>query len=193
MEKRAIIYTRLPNGSESEVLAELRSAVEARSDMVVAELADDARITGRGKYGGWRKLLARLHDADQVVVFSAADLPGKGVQDLLKLLATFRGVTLRLHKEGIDTSSPSGLLSIAEAFRRAKKSQSIKAGQAKALAAGKRIGRPKIPRSVVTGIEGCLVAGGGIRPTARRFRVSPASVVGIKFRMANVAAEAEAA
>jgi hypothetical protein len=48
----------------------------------------------------------RLGEADQVVVGSAGDLPGKKVPDLLKILDQLRdhAVGLYLHREGIDTT-----------------------------------------------------------------------------------------
>jgi hypothetical protein len=57
---------------------------------VVATCLDDAQITGRGKYVGWRKLLTCLDTVDQIVVSNAGDIPGKAVADLLKILATLR-------------------------------------------------------------------------------------------------------
>ncbi len=186
MEKRVIIYARLPDGSEFEVLSDLRQAVEARGDTIIATFVDDALIVGRGKYAGWRKLIAGLGECQQVVVANAGALPGKGVPDLLKLLAIFRrhGVALCLHTEGITTDSDAfALLAIIEAYRSAKLSQAIKAGQARALATGKRIGRPQVPPRIRDQIQACLADGGGVRPTARRFGVSPASVVNLRRAM----------
>jgi DNA invertase Pin-like site-specific DNA recombinase len=108
------------------------------------------------------------------------------VSDLLKIFATFRDhdVSLYLGHEGINTGSAgSALLDIIQAYRRAKLSQAIKTGQAKALAAGKRIGRPTIPKVVVTRIQASLANGGGIRSTARKFNVSPASIINIRRTM----------
>jgi DNA invertase Pin-like site-specific DNA recombinase len=190
--KRVAIYFR-QTGPDTELLADLRQAVEDRGDTVVAAYIDDGRIVGRGKHAGWKALIANLDVVDQVVVAAAGDLPGRTVAELLKILSTFRdhGVGLCLHAEHIDTSSAGfALLEIVEAYRAAKLSEAIKIGQAKALAAGKRIGRPTIPPGVLTGIRACLVGGAGIRPTARRFNISPASVINIRRSMTEVGAEA---
>jgi hypothetical protein len=48
------------------------------------------------------------------------------------------------------------LLEFIAAHRRAKLSQAIRAGQAKALVAGKRINRPKVPRRIRNGIPSAL-------------------------------------
>ena len=70
------------------------------------------------------------------------------MNDLLKILGILRdrGVGLRLHniETGIATFA---VLDIVKEYRRAKLSQAIRNGQAKAVAAGKRIGRPTVPRA----------------------------------------------
>jgi DNA invertase Pin-like site-specific DNA recombinase len=180
--QRIAIYFR-HSGPNMDVLSDLRQAVEVRGDMVVAAFADDGRIVGRGKYAGWNGLLASLEDVDQVAVANAGDLPGRTVNDLLKLLATFRdrGVVLYIVNQRIDTGSAGfALLDLIRAYCAAKLSQAIRAGQARALAAGKHIGRPMIPSRVMRRVVACLADGAGIRPTARRFNVSPASVINIR-------------
>jgi DNA invertase Pin-like site-specific DNA recombinase len=155
--------------------------------MVVSAFQDDAEITGRGKYAGWHLLIASLDTVDRVVVADAGDLPGRSVADLLKILALLRdrGVTLHLHDIETGTMT-SAVLDIIAALRRARLSQNIRAGQAKALAAGKRVGRPIVPGRVQERIRAALAEGGGVRPTARLFNVSPASVINIRRTMAAV-------
>jgi DNA invertase Pin-like site-specific DNA recombinase len=196
MQKRVFIYSRLPlqqTRTKAEVLDALRRAVEDRGYVVVATFVDDAAITRRGKYAGWREMLSALDQVDEVIVASAGDLPGRNVADLLKLLGVFRDhdVSLYLHREGIDTGSTSfATLEIVEAYRAAKLSAAIREGQAKARAAGKRIGRPPIPPGVLRRIHACLLAGDGTRSIARRFNISPASVINIRRIMTEVDANA---
>jgi DNA invertase Pin-like site-specific DNA recombinase len=188
MAKHVAIYAR-QDGTQRELVQALRQTVERRGAIAVAVHTDDAAITGRGKYVGWRKLLTCLDTVDQIVVSNAGDIPGKTIADLLKILAALRnyGVGLYLHAEDIDTGSGGFvLLELVAAYRRAKLSQSIRAGQARAVAAGKRIGRPIVPGSVRERIKAALADGGGIRPTARRFNVSPGSVINIRRTMAAV-------
>jgi DNA invertase Pin-like site-specific DNA recombinase len=181
--KRVAIYSR-HTGPTTDVPSNLRQAVTNRGDMVVASFVDDGRIVGRGKYAGWNALVATLLEGvDQVAVANVGDLPGRTVNDLLKLLATFRdrGVVLFVSDLRIDTAGASFVvLDLIRAYRAAKLSQAIRAGQARALAAGKRIGRPVIPPGILSRVAACLADGGGIRPTARRFNVSPASVINIR-------------
>jgi DNA invertase Pin-like site-specific DNA recombinase len=104
-------------------------------------------------------------------------------QEILCLLRD-HDVGLYVHSEQIDTASGGFvLLDLIEAYRRAKLSQAIRNGQAKALAAGKRIGRPSVPRGTVTRIQAALTEGGGIRSTARMYNISPASVINIRRSM----------
>jgi hypothetical protein len=49
--------------------------------------------------------------------------------------------------------------------------------------AGKGIGRPIVPHCVRDRILAALAEGGGVRTTARRFNVSPASVINIRRAM----------
>lgn len=185
MNQRVAIYHRAIR-TQPELLADIRQTVEDRGDTVVSTYLDDAGITGRGKYAGWRKLLACLDTVDRIALSSAGDIPGRTVADLLKVLGILRdqGVGLSLHYEGIDTGSGGfALLELIAAFRRAKLSQAIRAGQAKAVSAGKRIGRPIVPYRIQERIRIALAEGGGIRPTARRYNVSPASVINIRRTM----------
>jgi DNA invertase Pin-like site-specific DNA recombinase len=180
--KRAAIYCRqaIP---DTEHLSTLRQAVEARGDTVAATFIDDGRIVGRGKYAGWNKLVSKLDEVDQIVVADAGDLLGRTVADLLKILDLLRdhGVGLFLHDERIDTSgSGFTVLDLISVYRRAKLSQAIRRGQAKAVAAGKRVGRPIVPHRVQDRIRAALAQGGGVRTTARRFNVSPATVINIR-------------
>jgi DNA invertase Pin-like site-specific DNA recombinase len=186
MINRVAIYARL-TGTEPELLFDLRQAVENRGDSVVASYADDSQMTGRGKYAAWRGLLTRLDIIDQVALAKAGDIPGNTVADLLKILGILRchGVDLYVHNEQIDTSGTGfALLDLIMAYRRAKLSQAIRNGQARAMAAGKRIGRPKVPHGITNRIQTALAHGGGIRSTARLYNVSPASVINIRRTMA---------
>jgi DNA invertase Pin-like site-specific DNA recombinase len=95
------------------------------------------------------------------------------------------GVGLLVPAEKIDTSSgsPFTLLDVIDEYRRTKLSRAIRIGQAKALTAGKTIGRPKVPAAVRDHIWACVAAGIGIRPTAKRFGVAPGTVVNIARSM----------
>jgi DNA invertase Pin-like site-specific DNA recombinase len=171
-------------GTFQELHRNLTQTVENRGDQVVGSFVDyGAEVRLRQRNIGWKTILASLDGVDQVAVISAADLPGKSVRDLLKLLDDLRdhGVGLFLLTEGIDTTNGSAftVLEIVRAYRRAKLSQAIKIGQAKAVEVGKVIGRPVIPPGLQARIRTCLEQGGGIRATAKRYGVSPGTVINI--------------
>jgi DNA invertase Pin-like site-specific DNA recombinase len=193
MAMKIIIYTRQPLGQNRT--DDLRHVVESHGNLVVAAFSDDPAISGKNKFAGWRALVARLDDADQIVVGSVGDLPGRKVADLLKILAVLRdhGVTLRLNHEAIDTGAgTAATLDLITTYRRAMLSQAIVAGQRKARNAGKILGRPPVPDHIRRRILDALSNGYGTRTTARRFGVSPASVVNIR-RMMDVEPEKLAA
>jgi DNA invertase Pin-like site-specific DNA recombinase len=184
MKRCTILYISgqsCPTGTFSELAEHLRQAVEDRGDVVAGTFADHG-AEGRRKTG-WKALLERLNGVDQIAMASAGDLPGRTVNDLVRLLGTLRdhGVSLFLLTENIDTASGSAaVLDLIGAYRAAKLSQAIRRGQERARAAGKIVGRPAIPQAVLISIQSCLQRGCGIRATARRFNVSPASVVTAK-------------
>jgi DNA invertase Pin-like site-specific DNA recombinase len=183
---RTFIYVRHSfdeNGTEAELL---RKSAEDRGDTVIASFDDDPAIVGRGKNAGWNAMIDSLENTDQIVVGCAGDLPGRKVADLLKILAMIRnrGVRLRLHRECIDTEGgPAAILDLITAYRAAKLSAAIRRGISKARTEGKVIGRPAVPDHVRRCIRIAVTDGAGIRPTARRFGVSPASVINIRRMM----------
>jgi DNA invertase Pin-like site-specific DNA recombinase len=184
---RAAVYYRKPLGdhsTEADLCRDLQQAVRDRGGTLVATYVDDEEAPVRARNSQWKALLSNLGMIDQVVVASAGDLPGKNIRELLKVLGTLRdhGVRLYIHRDAIDATMGSAfaVLDTIDAFRRAKLSRAIRLGQARCVAAGKVIGRPPIRLGVRNQIRACLAEGTGIRPTARIFKVSPASVVNIR-------------
>jgi DNA invertase Pin-like site-specific DNA recombinase len=181
---KTLIYVR-KNGTEPE-LSTLRHIVESRGNTVVATFRDDPAILGKGRFKNWRRVTASLDQADKVVVGSAADLPGRSVADLLKILDLLRehDVGLVIHRERINTDDgPAAILDLIASYRAAKLSEAIRRGIAKAKDRGKILGRPAVPDHVREQIQTALANGAGIRPTARRHKVSPATVINIKRSM----------
>jgi putative DNA-invertase from lambdoid prophage Rac len=181
---RVAIYARVDK-TLAELLHTLRRTVEHRGGMVVAVYLDDADITGSGKFAAWHQLVTSLGTMNKIVVIDAGDLPGKRVADLLKVLALLRDRGVTLHLLDLSAGTMTGeVIDIIAAYRRAKVSQSIRAGQAKARSAGRRIGRPPVPTRVQSAIRNALADGGGTRSTARRYGVSPAFVANVRRAMA---------
>jgi DNA invertase Pin-like site-specific DNA recombinase len=186
MNSRVVIYCprqSVRTGTSAEFLDSLTRAVEIRGGLVVGTFADHGTGQRRNHNTRWKTLIANLAVIDQVAVMSAADLPVHTVKELLRLLGTLRdhGVGLFLFTEGIDTNrgTPFALLDVIDEFRRTKLSRAIRAGQAKALAAGKTIGRPRVPPAIRDRIWACVAAGRGIRPTANKYGVAPGTVINV--------------
>ena len=194
MTRRTIIYVSGYSPRQESTAEALRRAVEDRGDVVAGTFIEHVAPSSRqGRQAGWKCLLANLDGVDQIAVASAGDLPGKSVKDLLNVLGRLRdhGVDLLLVAESIDTGfcSAFDLLDLVASYRRAKLSQAIRAGQARAVAAGKKIGRPMVPAGVRTRIQVALHNGAGIRPTARQFGVSKGTVQNLLAAMVSVEAE----
>ena len=183
---RTIIYSRwvpTQNRIEAELL---RAAVESRGNTVIATFNDDPSITGRGEYAGWRALITSLDQADQVIVGSVGDLPGKIVPHLLKILGMLRehDVSLAVHHEAINTDDGhAAILDLIAAYRATKLSEAIRRGIFHARKAGKIIGMPRISNRIREQIRVALQNGASIRRTARRFKISGGTVSGIRQMM----------
>jgi DNA invertase Pin-like site-specific DNA recombinase len=182
---RVIIYTRQAFGQGVTQGELLRKSIEDRGDTVIAVVADDPAITGKGKYAGWRAALSELAQIDQIVVGSAGDLPGKSTTDLIKIMETLCDHGVSVVVGDIDTGSGSAaVLDLVAAYRGSKRSEAIKAGQAEARAAGTRLGRPAIPDWVRQRIVADLRSGLGVRAAGRKNNVSGASVINVRRLMA---------
>ena len=111
------------------------------------------------------------------------DLPCRSLNELLATLTQLhdQGVSLLVASADIDSlASPAHcFLNLMAEFRRLKKSRAIQKGQAKAIVAGKRIGRPMVPLRLRQRIADAVAAGRGIRPTAREFGVSAGTVINV--------------
>jgi DNA invertase Pin-like site-specific DNA recombinase len=107
---------------------------------------------GRSQRSGLDALLKGVvrRDFDQVCCWSV-DRLGRSLQDLISVLEELRlkGCELYIHKQAIDTNTPSGkmlyqLLGVFAEFEREIIRERIIAGQQRARAEGKRIGRRSV-------------------------------------------------
>ena len=83
----------------------------------------------------------------------SGDRLGRSLQDLIGFLSELHalGIDLFLHQQGLDTTTPAGkamfqMLGVFAEFERAMIKERVRAGLARAKAAGKKLGRPTIPR-----------------------------------------------
>lgn len=92
-----------------------------------------------------------------------------------------RAVDLYLQQQGIDTTTPAGkamfqMCGVFAEFERTIIQDRVKAGLARALARGKRVGRPPVAASVENAIRAARKEGKGMRRIAAEIGVG-ASVV----------------
>ena len=153
---RAALYLRVSTDQQTtgNQYQELWAAA-ARAGWSIAEVFEDNGISG-AKGRDQRPAFDRLHRAitrreiDVVMVWSV-DRLGRSLQDLVAFLAELRavGCDLYLHQQGVDTTTPAGralfqMLGVFAEFERAIIVERVRAGIARARAAGKHCGRPRI-------------------------------------------------
>jgi DNA invertase Pin-like site-specific DNA recombinase len=102
------------------------------------------------------------------------DRLGRSLRDLVAFLDELhaKGVDLYPHRQGLDTSTPSGkmlfqMLSVFSAFEAALIRERVRSGIARARSQGKRLGRPRLSAGRERRIRDLLAAGIGIIKTAR--------------------------
>jgi DNA invertase Pin-like site-specific DNA recombinase len=136
-----------------------------------------------------------LNDASRrkfdVVMAWAIDRLGRSLIDLLATVQTLEacGVDLYLDQQNIDTTTPSGKLmfqitgAFAE-FERSMVRQRVKLGLKRAVAQGKRLGRPQIDSAIERKAQRELRKGTGILRVAKALGLGTGTVHRIKREMA---------
>ena len=112
------------------------------------------------------------------------------------LVEKAKGIDLYLHRQGLDTSTPTGkmmfqMLGVCSEFERAMIVDRVKAGMRRAKAQGKAIGRPMVVGwEIEERIRSELVVGKGIHTVARTVGVGSGTVQRVKAEMLRRATEA---
>jgi DNA invertase Pin-like site-specific DNA recombinase len=190
--KRAAIYVRVSTDHQTveNQTRELRQVAERRG-WEVAEVYSDAGISGAKDRKQRPGLDQILNDAGRrkfdIVMAWAIDRVGRSLIDLLGTIQHLDacGVDLYLDQQNIDTSTPMGKLvfqvtgAFAE-FERSMIRQRVHAGLRRAVASGKRLGRPRIKDGVEERIREALAAGMSIRKAATKFGVNKSTVQRVK-------------
>jgi DNA invertase Pin-like site-specific DNA recombinase len=194
--RRAAIYARVSTDSQTveNQIQELRRVAERRGWEIVGEVYTDAGISGakgRTQRPGLDQL---LKDASRrkfdVVMAWAIDRLGRSLIDLLGTIQHLEvvGVDLYLDQQSIDTTTPMGRLvfqitgAFAE-FERSMIQQRIRAGLKRAVAQGKKLGRPKIDRELERKARKHLENGLGILKVAKTLGLGTGTVHRIKQEM----------
>ncbi len=187
--RRAAIYARVStsNGQTPEnQLLELRTVAERAGWQIVHEYVDHGVSGAKGRdqrpqFDALCKAATR-REIDVVMAWSV-DRLGRSLQHLVAFLGDLQAanVDLYLHQQGIDTTTPAGkalyqMMGVFAEFERAMIRDRIKAGQSRARAQGKKIGRPSISDEVEERILALRSEGLGMLKIARAVGVGTGTV-----------------
>ena len=177
--RRVAIYARVSTDTQTteNQLVELRAAAARHGWDVVAEFVDHAvsGAKGRDQRPHFDKLLraAARREFDVVAAWSV-DRLGRSLQHLVAFLGEIqaKGVDLYLHQQGIDTTTPAGkalfqMCGVFAEFERSMIQERVKSGLARAVAQGKRLGRPEVSKEVVERVQELRAQGQGIIKIAK--------------------------
>jgi DNA invertase Pin-like site-specific DNA recombinase len=103
-----------------------------------------------------------------------------------------KAVDLYLHQQGLDTSTPAGkamfqMLGVLADFERVMIVERVQAGLRRALAQGKRLGRPRVGEEVEAAIRRELAKSRGIHAVARAIGVGAGTVQRVRGEPARTA------
>jgi DNA invertase Pin-like site-specific DNA recombinase len=190
--RRAALYVRVSTDKQTVENQELQlRQVAERRGWEVVEVYSDAGISGAKDRKRRPGLDRMLNDASRrkfdIVMAWAIDRVGRSLVDLLGTIQHLAAcsVDLYLDQQNIDTTTPMGKLvfSITGAFAEFERSiiqQGVYAGQARARAQGKTLGRPKVDEATQSAILRSLKNGVGIKKTAKLLSVGIATIYRIK-------------
>jgi DNA invertase Pin-like site-specific DNA recombinase len=187
-KKRAALYVRVSTDQQTveNQTRELRQVAERRGWEVV-EVYSDAGISGAKGRANRPGLDQMLKDASRrkfdIAMVWAIDRLGRSLIDLLGTIQHLEAcsVDLYLDQQSIDTTTPMGKLvfqvtgAFAE-FERSMIKQRVRAGLRRAVAQGKRLGRPKLDGATERKVQRQLQAGKGILATAKALGLGTGTV-----------------
>jgi len=188
MTNRCALYTRTSTDDQttSNQVRELKEIAKLKGLVIVSEFSDVmSGAKGRDKRTGFDNLIkgAVKKDFDTILDWSV-DRLGRSLQDLVSFLNEIHSVNcdLYIHQSGIDTSTPAGkmmfqMCGVFAEFERGMIRERVKAGQARAKAEGKHIGRPSnLNEGLVHSIKYMREQGVGIRKIAKDLKVGVSTV-----------------
>lgn len=154
--KRVAIYARVSTNSQTteNQIRELRRVADQNGWIIVEEFIDEgiSGAKGREKRPQFDKLLKSAVRKDYDLIMSwSVDRLGRSLQHLVEFLNEIhsKDIDLYLHQQGIDSSTPAGkmmfqMCGVFAEFERSIIRERIIAGQSRARAQGKHIGRKSI-------------------------------------------------
>jgi DNA invertase Pin-like site-specific DNA recombinase len=153
MNRKAVIYSRVSTNDQTieNQLQVLREVAEKKGYDVVSEISDEgiSGAKGRDARKGFDELITGSirKEWDIILVWDVSRL-GRSLKHLVSFLEDVQSAKcdLYIHQSGIDTSTASGkmmfgMLSVFSEFERSMIRERVIAGQQRAKAEGKHIGR----------------------------------------------------
>jgi DNA invertase Pin-like site-specific DNA recombinase len=186
--RTAAIYARVSTDEQTtqNQIRQLREVAE-RAGWEVVETYTDKGISGAKGRNGRPAFDEMCKDATRrkfdVVMAWSVDRLGRSLQDLISFLTEIhgQGVHLYLHQQAVDTTTPAGralfqMMGVFAEFERAMIQERVKAGLQRAVAAGKRLGRPTLPPEKEKQILNLRKKGYGMLKIAREAGVGSSAV-----------------
>jgi len=192
---RAAFYVRVSTGEQTvENQLQALHAIADRRGWEVAAIYRDEGISGSKTRQSRPGLDQMLKDAQRrkfdIVAAWSIDRLGRSLADLLETLAHLKacGVALYVDRQNLDTMTPIGeamfqMVGVFAQFERELIRERVKAGMARAVAAGKRIGRPATEASRLDRARAELTRGTGILKTAKLVGIGVGTAQRIKKEM----------
>lgn len=187
-KRNAALYVRVSTDGQTveNQVRELQQIAERRGWQIV-QTYSDAGISGAKGRDQRPGLDAMLNDAKRrrfdVVMAWSIDRVGRSLGDLLNTIQELEacGVDIFFEQQALDTTTPAGRLmfhvcgAFAE-FERSMIRQRVKLGLKRAVAQGKRLGRPSIDPELERKAERELRKGTGILKTAKKLGIGTGTV-----------------
>lgn len=190
--KRIAIYARVSTDGQSinAQLAELREVAERRGWRIVHEYTDKgiSGAKGRDQRPALDAILkaATRGEFDMVAAWSV-DRLGRSLQHLVAGLGDLHaaGVDLYLHKQGLDTSTPSGramfgMLGVFAEFEREMIAERVRAGikhaRINGTKTGNPFGRPRVTADVESEVRRLRAQDWGVNRIARELGIGSGTV-----------------
>jgi DNA invertase Pin-like site-specific DNA recombinase len=184
-----------PRPNDRQPRARAAGAVAGRMGCDVVKVYKDHGVSGakgRDKRPAFDALCkdAARRQFDVVMAWSV-DRLGRSLKDLVGFLSELHAlrIDLFLHQQGLDTTTPGGkamfgMMGVFAEFERSMIQERVRAGLARAKAAGKMFGRPRIDSATEKEIRKALKQGDiGMRKIAVEFGVGTGTVQRIAREM----------
>ena len=188
MKRRVALYARVSTDGQSEKnqLRELEAVAKRQGWHVIQQFVDKGISGAKGRdsrpaFDALCKGVVR-RDFDMVAAWSV-DRLGRSLLDLLTFLQDIhaKDCGLYLHKQGIDSTTPTGkmmfqMVGVFAEFERSMIVERVRAGLKRAKEEGKKLGRPRVSQEVEAKVLKLRRQGNGMRRIARELGIGNSTV-----------------